>query len=240
MSGSQHRWRTGRWASDESADACSGRGRFGAFAWRHHAPYAERESGAALAPSLSLAATQLDTGTSIASGAPIMLPGHLEARSHAHAFQDRHPGVSNDSADREQRLEPARPEANRGVRVALSALSGFAALNAVGGAWYGLSGAPSVPIEWLRDTPFRSYFVPSLVLLLVVGGACATASVAAARHWRRWPLLGMGAGAILFAWTMIEVDMIGYVSWLQPTTGAAAVLILWFAARAAASLRDHS
>lgn len=66
------------------------------------------------------------------------------------------------------------------VRSVLSGLLAFMVINAFGGGVDGVSGAPGVPIEWLDGTPFRSYFVPGLVLLVIVGGSALGASVAVA------------------------------------------------------------
>lgn len=117
------------------------------------------------------------------------------------------------------------------VRVSLGALLIFAALNAIGGGVYGLSGAEGVPREWLRGTPFTSYFIPSLFLLVVVGGAFAVAAVAvlAGRKWAR--LAALIAGAITLAWIAAQVGLIGYVSWMQPATALGGLLILALAWR---------
>jgi hypothetical protein len=62
-------------------------------------------------------------------------------------------------------------------RLVLVTFELIVAANAVGGAIYGLAGAKSVPREWLRGTPFHSYLVPSLILLLAVGGATVLAAM---------------------------------------------------------------
>ena len=64
------------------------------------------------------------------------------------------------------------------VRYTLGALLAFAALNAFGGGYYAISGAPGVPVEWLNGSPFRSYFIPGLILFFVVGGAFLVAAIA--------------------------------------------------------------
>ncbi|MBP8726756.1 MAG: hypothetical protein JPMHGGIA_00699 [Saprospiraceae bacterium] len=67
-------------------------------------------------------------------------------------------------------------------RMLLGALLAIEALLAFGGAFYGLSGADGVPLEWLRGSPFKTYLVPSLILLIAVGGSFLIASVAT--FWR--------------------------------------------------------
>lgn len=53
-------------------------------------------------------------------------------------------------------------------RYALGVILLFVALNAFGGSIYGLSGAKDIPRAWLEGSPFSSYFIPSLVLLLTI------------------------------------------------------------------------
>ena len=106
----------------------------------------------------------------------------------------------------------------------LGALQLLIAVNAIGGGVYGLTGAPDVPREWLAGSPFSSYLIPSLVLIVAVGGVHL---VAAVRVWQRHPharALSIGAGAILGGWIVVQVAIIGYVSWLQPAMGAAALV----------------
>ncbi len=66
---------------------------------------------------------------------------------------------------------------DRVFRIILGILLAFAALNAFGGGYYGMNGAPGVPVEWLEGTPFSCYFYPGLILFVIVGGAFLTASV---------------------------------------------------------------
>jgi hypothetical protein len=48
------------------------------------------------------------------------------------------------------------------IRYSLGSLLAFGALNAIGGGYYGLSGAAGVPKAWLEGSPFSDYFIPSL------------------------------------------------------------------------------
>ena len=62
-------------------------------------------------------------------------------------------------------MTPASTGLSRVVEArGLFLLEAFVALNAVGGALYGLLGADRVPRAWLEGSPFDSYVVPSLVL----------------------------------------------------------------------------
>jgi len=118
----------------------------------------------------------------------------------------------------------------RAIRWVLGSLLGFIALNAFGGAVYGLAGAPGVPREWLFGTPFSSYLVPSLFLGVVVGGGCLTASIGVLRRSRFTPPLAMSAGVLLLSWIAVQVALIGWVSWLQPAVAACGAVIVLLAA----------
>jgi hypothetical protein len=120
-------------------------------------------------------------------------------------------------------MAPSHPLA---VRSALGALLAFGALNAFAGGCYGLSGARGVPTEWLQGSPFASYFVPSLILFAVVGGSFLGAAIAVFARWRVARLLAFGAGAVVLGWIAVQLVIIGYVSWMQPTTGVAGLLVL--------------
>lgn len=112
------------------------------------------------------------------------------------------------------------------IRYLLGGLLAFGALNAFGGGYYGLSGAEGVPVELLEGSPFRSYFVPSLILFVVVGGSFLFAAIVVFAKSPSARLSALAAGAIVLVWIVVQVSIIGYVSWLQPTTAAAGILIL--------------
>jgi hypothetical protein len=47
----------------------------------------------------------------------------------------------------------------------------------------------------------------------------------------------LSAGAIVLAWVIVQVAIIGYVSWLQPATTVAGVLVVFFQFAPAMSAR---
>jgi peptidoglycan/LPS O-acetylase OafA/YrhL len=98
-------------------------------------------------------------------------------------------------------------------------------MNAFGGGCYGLTGAKDVPADWLEGSPFHTYFTPSVVLFVVVGGAAFAAGLMVlSRHPKARKATAIAA-LILFIWLAVQVAMIGYVSWLQPTVAIAGLLI---------------
>ncbi len=123
-----------------------------------------------------------------------------------------------------------RPRARR----VLIAMDGVMALNAFGGAWYAIAGAPDVPIDWLNGTPFHDYVIPGMILGVVVGGSHVAAAVAL---WRRVPHareISLGASLVLLGWIATQLAMIGYVSVLQPT------VLIWAIVTAALALRPSN
>src|SRR5215204_2433792 len=112
------------------------------------------------------------------------------------------------------------------IRYSLGALLVFGAVNAFGGGYYGLSGAKGVPTEWLAGSPFPDYFVPSLMLLVVVGGSFIVAAIAVFTRLRIARLAALAAGIVVLGWLAVQLAIIGYVSWMQPTTAIAGVMVL--------------
>jgi hypothetical protein len=112
------------------------------------------------------------------------------------------------------------------LRYSLGALLVFGAVNALGGGYYGLSGATGVPTEWLNGSPFPDYFVPSLILLVVVGGSFIVAAMPVFTGLRIARLAALAAGIVVLGWLAVQLAIIGYVSWMQPTTAMAGVLVV--------------
>lgn len=112
------------------------------------------------------------------------------------------------------------------VHHTLGVLLGLVALNAFAGGYYALSGAEGVPTEWLNGSPFRDYFIPGLILTIVIGGAFLTAAIAVFAHSRIARLATFTAVLIVLTWLGVQLAIIGYVSWMQPTTAIVAIVIL--------------
>ena len=109
-------------------------------------------------------------------------------------------------------------------RRVLAAIEGLVAVNALAGMTYALRGAPSVPAEWLDDTPFDSYVIPGLYLGVVLGGVSLAAASVSVRQPRRARAAALVCSAVTETWMLAQLALIGYRSPLQPlivTTGAA-------------------
>jgi len=115
-------------------------------------------------------------------------------------------------------------------RYCLGGLLAFGALNAFAGGYYGLAGAPGVPLEWLDGSLFDDYFIPSLILFLVVGSVLLMAAVTVFAGSRGAALAARVAGYVVLFWICVQLAIIGYVSWMQPATFIAGILVLVLAA----------
>jgi hypothetical protein len=127
-----------------------------------------------------------------------------------------------------RRFVPVQPRKSS-IRYALGGLLLFGALNAFAGGYYGLSGAPGVPAEWLEGSPFSDYTIPSLILFIVVGGSLVIASVAVFARSHIGRAGAFTAGTVLLSWIAVQLAIIGYVSWMQPATTVGGLLILLLA-----------
>lgn len=111
------------------------------------------------------------------------------------------------------------------VRWVLGLILIIVTINAVGGGIYGMTGAKAVPVEWLRNSPFKSYFIPSLLLFSVVGGSALYASIAVFKKSIVDRKAAFLCCLILSAWIITQLGIIGYRSWLQPAIIITTVII---------------
>jgi NhaP-type Na+/H+ or K+/H+ antiporter len=102
------------------------------------------------------------------------------------------------------------------TRLSMMTLSGLLGIGALGGGWYGLSGAQAVDPAWLAGSPFTDYTIPSLFLLVVIGGGSLATAVAWLRRSRLAPVMTLLIGLILMAWIVAQVAIITLNSPLQP------------------------
>lgn len=94
---------------------------------------------------------------------------------------------------------------HRIIRIAIRILAGFIALTAMGGGAAMLAGVDQFPLEWLRDTPFTTYTLPALLLILVVGGSSLLAVVLVFRKQRVSAFAPIAAGLIMMGFIAVEV-----------------------------------
>ena len=77
-------------------------------------------------------------------------------------------------------------------------------------------GSPALPpASLLEHSPFDTFFIPGLVLLLVVGGGNLLAALLEARRLHGSELAVLVGGAALTGWIVTQVLMVQTFSWLQ-------------------------
>ncbi|MDR3741513.1 MAG: hypothetical protein P4L40_21050 [Terracidiphilus sp.] len=117
------------------------------------------------------------------------------------------------------------------LRRATVVLLAFLGLSAIAGAVpmivSALRGTPGyLPLSLLEHSPFHSYLVPG-ILLLVANGLLALWTLAqllrCARHAAAWVAV---QGAVLLGWLAVECVMLRMVMWLHWFYGAIGVLLV--------------
>lgn len=92
----------------------------------------------------------------------------------------------------------------------------FGAVSAVGGGVLGVvANGAGVPLDYLTNTPFRSYLVPGLLLGVVIGGTQGLAAIATQRAHPYARVMGAVAGFGMMIWIFVELAVISEYSWLQ-------------------------
>lgn len=97
----------------------------------------------------------------------------------------------------------------------------FIALGAVGGGLVLLldpSGQGiGFSVELLSNSPFSNYLIPGLFLFLVNGIGNFFCGFLSIREHHYAGYAGILFGAIMMTWILVQVAVLGWVSWLQPT-----------------------
>ncbi|HEV2195065.1 MAG TPA: hypothetical protein VGR55_05765 [Candidatus Acidoferrum sp.] len=91
-------------------------------------------------------------------------------------------------------------------------------LNGLGGVAGGIALMKNVmpfPEVWLQHTPFQSYFVPGLILCLVVGGGHLVAAFILLWRTSVARIASLIAGLVLMGWMAGELRLIGFQAPIQ-------------------------
>lgn len=97
-------------------------------------------------------------------------------------------------------------------------LSGLLAIHALSATIGGLSlmaGKVDVPLSWLVNTGFTSYYFPGVILFAVVGGSALFALLAYVKRLSLAPYLSLLSGIIMLFWILGEMVSIGQIHILQ-------------------------
>lgn len=126
----------------------------------------------------------------------------------------------------------------RPARIGLTALDAFLGVTAVLGGLGLLSQMPlfSPPLDMLEGSPFDSYVIPGLALLVLLGGGGLLAAGLLARQ-SPWGLAVSGLiGAMILVFEAVELVVIGFTGLLAFYVGLGLAILaltawLWLAAR---------
>jgi hypothetical protein len=118
-------------------------------------------------------------------------------------------------------------------RILLIAVELFTGFMAIVGTIGLLTGAWSqgLPVEWLQGSPFTSYVIPALALLVFVGGSSFLAAFLLLARQPGGDPASLLSGLILVVFEIVEYLVIGLTMFLQPLMLALGVLLIALAAR---------
>lgn len=105
------------------------------------------------------------------------------------------------------------------IRLLLIILLLFVAISAIpSGALFMLSpdgSAFQMPVTLLKGTPFSNFFIPGLILCLVVGGSSLMAALAIVIRYNKAKQLALLAGVMQGGWIVVQIILLGIISNLQ-------------------------
>jgi hypothetical protein len=127
--------------------------------------------------------------------------------------------------------------ASRTLPVARWLLVGLEVLIAVNAIYGGIGlmvNGMGMPGDWLDATPFDSWTVPGVFLLVAVAVPMSVAAIGELTWWRLAYLASVLAGLVLIGWIVVQVLVLRRYFFLQPVLGVAGVLVIglaWWAHR---------
>ena len=98
---------------------------------------------------------------------------------------------------------------NRIIRKILIMLISFLALTAIGGGIGLLTGLNAPPLVFLDGSPFSSYILPGLALLILVGGTAVLASILLVRNYHHAWVAAIASAIAVVIFEIVEVVYIG-------------------------------
>lgn len=81
-------------------------------------------------------------------------------------------------------------------------------------------------VEWLANSPFDSFLIPGLLLILVIGGTSLGASFLLIKKHKRELEASTVAGFGILIWIFAQIYMIQMASFLQAVYFASGIIIL--------------
>lgn len=99
--------------------------------------------------------------------------------------------------------------AQRTRHLILGVLDVFLAATAIAGGLALIVGWIQLPLAWLEGTPFRSYTIPGLVLMILVGGGAVAALIATFMGHTFAEVGSALAGLMIMGFEVVEVLVVG-------------------------------
>jgi hypothetical protein len=69
--------------------------------------------------------------------------------------------------------------------------------------------------ELLTNTPFPNYFIPALVLTVIVGGSNLIAFLKTVQNKKSWFFWSVISGIVICGWIIVQIILIREFFWLQ-------------------------
>jgi hypothetical protein len=129
----------------------------------------------------------------------------------------------------ESEMKNLRMAAGRAARTWLIILDAFLGVTAVLGGLCLVAGWYAPPLAMLAGSPFASYLIPGLALVVLVGGGSVLAAVLVARRAAWGVAASAAAGVMILVFEAVELVVIGF-TWLLAFYVAIGLLILLLAA----------
>lgn len=126
-------------------------------------------------------------------------------------------------------MKDLQPAARRPARTWLITLDAFLGVTAVLGGLYLVTGWYAPPLAMLAGSPFASYIIPGLALVMLVGGGSVLAAMLVARRAGWGVAASAAAGVMMLVFEAVELVVIGF-TWLLAFYVAVGLLILVLAA----------
>lgn len=133
---------------------------------------------------------------------------------------------------------PTHGTGRRVTRWSLIALEVLIAANAIYGGLGLIGSGLGMPQEWLADTPFDSWVLPGVALLIVIAVPMTIAAGAEITRATWAYRMSVTAGVLQIGWIVAQVLVLRRYFFLQPVLfvlGSLVILLAWLAHRGASA-----
>ena len=83
-----------------------------------------------------------------------------------------------------------------------------------------------IPLTILQYSPFLTFLIPGIILLLANGVLSLLAAYAAVRKWRGYGWLVVFQGCVISGWIAIEIFLLREVVWLHGLYAAVGLVLI--------------